>query len=102
MIDAQLPQPVGITPFGRVGDLFFWVMVLGGLAPILVQQVIAKIGELKASRGLTVLMAEQNFEQASSISDRGYVLVHGAIAFASDDLAGLRDNDLVRELYFGA
>ena len=33
VIDALLPQPVGITPYGRVGDLFFWLMVLGGLAP---------------------------------------------------------------------
>jgi len=34
VIDALLPQPVGITPYGRVGDLFFWLMVLGGLAPV--------------------------------------------------------------------
>ena len=73
-----------------------------GLAPILVQQVIATIGELKTSRGLTVLMAEQNFEQASAIADRGYVLVHGEIAFAAERLADLRENDVVRRLYLGA
>ena len=33
VIDALLPEPVGITPYGRFGDLFFWLMVLGGLAP---------------------------------------------------------------------
>ena len=32
-----------------------------GLAPILVSQTVSKIGELKRSKGLTVLMAEQNF-----------------------------------------
>jgi branched-chain amino acid transport system ATP-binding protein len=30
---------------------------------------------------LTVLMAEQNFNQAVRIADRGYVIVHGKIAF---------------------
>ena len=33
VIDVLLPKPVGMTPYGRVGDLFFWLMVLGGLAP---------------------------------------------------------------------
>lgn len=33
VIDALLPQPTGITPYGRVGDLLFWLMVLAGLAP---------------------------------------------------------------------
>ena len=36
-----------------------------GLSPLLVSQTIAKIGELKQRVGLTVLMAEQNFNQAS-------------------------------------
>ena len=35
-----------------------------GLAPILVSRVIAKIKELKERHHLTVLMAEQNFNQA--------------------------------------
>ena len=33
VIDVLLPQPVGVTPYGRFGDLFFWLMVLAGLAP---------------------------------------------------------------------
>lgn len=73
-----------------------------GLAPILVAQVIAQIGALKRSRGLTVLMAEQNLEQASTIADRGYILVHGEVAFASSAMADLRSNQIVRALYLGA
>ncbi len=38
-----------------------------GLAPILVSRVIAKIKELKDRHDLTVLMAEQNFNQATKI-----------------------------------
>lgn len=35
VIDAYLPQPSGITPYGRFGDLLFWLMVVGGLLPVL-------------------------------------------------------------------
>ena len=52
-----------------------------GLAPILVSRTIDKIKELKERLNLTVLMAEQNFTQALRIADRGYVIVHGKIAF---------------------
>jgi branched-chain amino acid transport system ATP-binding protein len=47
-----------------------------GLTPIVVKLVIDAIVELK-----TVLMAEQNFHQATRGADRGYVVVHGSIAF---------------------
>ena len=72
-----------------------------GLAPILVARMIDKIAELKSALGLTVLMAEQNFEQAARIADRGYVLVHGQVALAADSVADLRDSDVVRRLYLG-
>ena len=48
---------------------------------MLVIQTIAMIKELKEQFGLTVLMAEQNFHEASRIADRGYIIVHGEIAF---------------------
>lgn len=73
-----------------------------GLAPILVSQLIAKIGELKESRGLTVLMAEQNFNQAIRIADRGYIIVHGEIAFASEGADDMRENEMVKSYYLGA
>jgi branched-chain amino acid transport system ATP-binding protein len=72
-----------------------------GLAPILVARTIEKIGELKEKLGLTVLMAEQNFHQAIRIADRGYVLVHGQVAFQGDSPAALGDSDLVRKFYLG-
>jgi branched-chain amino acid transport system ATP-binding protein len=72
-----------------------------GLAPILVSQMIEKIGELRASRGLTILMAEQNFNQAIKIADKGYIIVHGEIAFASKDATDLRENDMVKSYYLG-
>ena len=73
-----------------------------GLAPVLVKRTIEKIKELKEGYRLTVLMAEQNFTQAIRIADRGYVIVHGKIAFAGDSAAALNDNELIRAFYLGA
>jgi branched-chain amino acid transport system ATP-binding protein len=73
-----------------------------GLAPILVSQMIAKIKELKEQRNLTILMAEQNFNQAIKIADRGYVIVHGEIAFEGATADELANNDMIKEYYLGA
>ncbi|MGH6897753.1 MAG: ABC transporter ATP-binding protein [Geminicoccaceae bacterium] len=73
-----------------------------GLAPILVSRVIAKIKELKESRRLTVLMAEQNFNQAIKIADRAYVMVHGRIEFEGKSAAELADNPMIKRYYLGA
>ena len=72
-----------------------------GLSPLLVSQTIAKIGELKQRVGLTVLMAEQNFNQAIRIADRGYIIVHGEIAVAAQSVDELKANDIVKRLYLG-
>lgn len=31
VIDAALPQPAPVTPYGRFGDLLFWLAIIGGL-----------------------------------------------------------------------
>ncbi len=72
-----------------------------GLAPILVSRVIAKIRELKERYQLTVLMAEQNFNQAVKIADRGYIIVHGEIAFEGRDTESLAGHELVKKYYLG-
>ena len=72
-----------------------------GLAPILVSRTIDKIKELKDRFELTVLMAEQNFNQAVRIADRGYVIVHGQIAFEGRSTDELNNNELVRKFYLG-
>jgi branched-chain amino acid transport system ATP-binding protein len=72
-----------------------------GLAPILVSRMIDKIKELKDRFQLTVLMAEQNFNQAVRIADRGYVIVHGQIAFEGQSADQLNNNELVRKFYLG-
>ena len=72
-----------------------------GLAPILVNRVIAKIRELKEKYQLTVLMAEQNFNQATKIADRGYIIVHGKIEFEGHSTRELSEHELVKKYYLG-
>jgi branched-chain amino acid transport system ATP-binding protein len=72
-----------------------------GLAPILVSRMIDAIAEMKQRYNLTVLMAEQNFTQAIRIADRGYVIVHGKIAFEGNSADALNNNDLIKKFYLG-
>ena len=72
-----------------------------GLSPLLVSRTIDTIKDLKERYQLTVLMSEQNFTQAIRIADRGYVIVHGQIAFEGKSAAEMNDNDLIRKFYLG-
>ena len=72
-----------------------------GLSPLLVSRTIDTIRELKSKYQLTVLMAEQNFNQAIRIADSGYVIVHGKIAFSGKSADELNNNDLIRKFYLG-
>ena len=46
-------------------------------------------------------MAEQNFNQAIRIADRGYIIVHGEIAVAAAVGRRAKANDIVKRLYLG-
>ncbi len=68
-----------------------------GLAPLIVELLAEKIGQLR-DKGLTVLLAEQNQKVALRLSDRGYVIDNGRIRYhgAIDDL---KENDEIRRKY---
>jgi branched-chain amino acid transport system ATP-binding protein len=72
-----------------------------GLAPLLVRRTIDMIAQLKDRYHLTVLMAEQNFTQAIRIADKGYVIVHGEIAFRGESPEAMKQSDLIRQHYLG-
>ena len=59
------------------------------------------IAQLKERYHLTVLMAEQNFTQAMRIADKGYVIVHGEIAFRGESPEEMQQSDLIRQHYLG-
>jgi branched-chain amino acid transport system ATP-binding protein len=70
-----------------------------GLAPILVQQIFGIIQEIN-SRGITILLVEQNAIQALKIANRGYVLQTGEVVL-SGSAGDLRENETVRKAYLG-
>jgi branched-chain amino acid transport system ATP-binding protein len=71
-----------------------------GLAPLLVDQIMAAVVALRREAGATVLLVEQNAVAALSIADRGYVIETGRIGHAGTGAALLRD-PAVREAYLG-
>jgi len=70
-----------------------------GLAPLIVQRIMAQIVALRAAGG-TVLVVEQNARAALGIADRGYVLENGAIT-VSGRAGELLDNPVVQDAYLG-
>jgi branched-chain amino acid transport system ATP-binding protein len=70
-----------------------------GLAPMLVQQIFEIIEEINR-RGTTVLLVEQNAQQALQLAHRAYVLETGRIV-KSAPAADLLDDPEVRAAYLG-
>ncbi len=71
-----------------------------GLAPLIVQKIFAVIRELN-SRGIAILLVEQNAKQALKLAQRGYVLESGQISF-SGPASELLNDTRVQEAYLGA
>ncbi len=71
-----------------------------GLAPRMVDELLAIAARIARQQGVTVLMVEQNVRKALSVADRGYVLERGRIV-AADSAAGLLASDVIRRAYLG-
>jgi branched-chain amino acid transport system ATP-binding protein len=71
-----------------------------GLAPIIVSEIARTIREL-ASRGLTIVLVEQNAAMALELADRAYLLESGHVSLHGT-AAELGRTDVVRKLYLGA
>jgi branched-chain amino acid transport system ATP-binding protein len=70
-----------------------------GLAPMLIQQIFSIITEIN-QQGTTILLVEQNAQQALSRAHRGYVLETGRIV-KSGSGADLLHDPAVKEAYLG-
>ena len=70
-----------------------------GLAPFLVQSIFKIIREIN-QQGVTVLLVEQNANQALRVANRGYVLETGRVVLADTSQRLLQD-DSVRKAYLG-
>ncbi len=71
-----------------------------GLAPILVEELFAIIKNMSDGEGITVLLAEQNANQALGIAQYGYVLETGNVVLegSAENLLG---NEAIRGSYLG-
>ncbi len=70
-----------------------------GLSPIMMQQIMTTIAQLKAS-GTTILLVEQNAQAALSLADQGHVLEVCRIALSGPGSELLHDEQ-VRKTYLG-
>lgn len=71
-----------------------------GLAPLLVQEIFKIIVTINAESGTSILLVEQNANQALAVAHRAYVLETGSITL-SGDAAGLKSNPDVQKAYLG-
>jgi branched-chain amino acid transport system ATP-binding protein len=68
-----------------------------GVAPVIVDQMVRAIGELKA-QGVAILLSEQNLHFAQQVSDRAYIIEKGRIRF-SGTMTELAADESVRAQY---
>lgn len=71
-----------------------------GLAPLLVQEIFKIIVTINAESGTSILLVEQNANQALAVAHRAYVLETGTITL-SGDAAELKSNPDVQKAYLG-
>lgn len=71
-----------------------------GLAPVIVDLVIAAIDRLRAA-GVTILLVEQMVDRALDIADHAYVFQNGVV-IGHGAPAEVRGGDLIRRAYLGA
>ncbi len=71
-----------------------------GLSPALVEFIFETIQELRKKDGYTILLVEQNANQALNMADRGYVMETGRVVLQGESQA-LRDNEEVQKAYLG-
>jgi branched-chain amino acid transport system ATP-binding protein len=70
-----------------------------GLAPVIVDQLLGVLGEIR-DQGVTVLLVEQDVFAAFSVADRAYLMETGHIVRAGL-VADLRDDPDVQRAYLG-
>ncbi len=71
-----------------------------GLAPLLVDELFARIADI-ARQGVTILLVEQQVAHTLEIADRGYILETGRTVLSGTG-KDLRENEYVQRSYLGA
>lgn len=72
-------QMLAMARILRTGaEILFLDEISEGLAPVIVEK-LGRVIEALKQRGYTILLVEQNFEFASELADRLYVIEHGEV-----------------------
>jgi branched-chain amino acid transport system ATP-binding protein len=72
-----------------------------GLAPVIVEHLLALLRRLAGEEQLAVLLVEQHVDLALACADRGYVLRHGELVAAGPAADLARDRHLLEASYLG-
>jgi branched-chain amino acid transport system ATP-binding protein len=71
-----------------------------GLAPVVVEDLLRRLTEIRRELGITILIVEQSATVALEIADYGYVMENGRIVL-DGDAARLRNHPDIQEFYLG-
>ncbi|TLY12446.1 MAG: ATP-binding cassette domain-containing protein [Thaumarchaeota archaeon] len=71
-----------------------------GLAPMVAEQLLQRLVEIRQKMSVTIVLVEQNARKALSLANRGLVLVQGKSAFEGTPDQISKDKDIIR-LFLG-
>jgi branched-chain amino acid transport system ATP-binding protein len=71
-----------------------------GLAPVVVEDLIERLAQIRRELGITIVIVEQSAAAALSIADYGYVLENGRIVL-DGEAKRLREHSDIQEFYLG-
>jgi branched-chain amino acid transport system ATP-binding protein len=73
---------------------------LEGLAPIIVEELLAGLNRIIREEGLSAILVEQNAQKILSVTDRAIILERGSIVHRADS-AALKADRAILETYLG-
>jgi branched-chain amino acid transport system ATP-binding protein len=73
---------------------------LEGLAPILVEELLAALRRIVREEGLSAIIVEQNARKVLAVTDRAAILERGSVVFQGES-AALRDDRAALEAHLG-
>jgi branched-chain amino acid transport system ATP-binding protein len=71
-----------------------------GLAPVVVEDLMQRLVNIRRDLGITIVVVEQNAAVALAIADHGYVLENGRVVLEGDG-GRLRNHSEIKEFYLG-
>ncbi|MGI9134735.1 MAG: ABC transporter ATP-binding protein [Rhodoferax sp.] len=70
-----------------------------GLAPVIVEEIVAQLQQIKAA-GVAIVLVEQNLEVCTQLADRHCILEQGRIVYSADNASFVADSE-VKDRYLG-